>query len=67
MDREDIKMLVNKWWEIYLDESLDYNNNNNNSISKDAAAEEHVKLGPFISALSDKGNIDHQLKAPSAA
>ncbi|KAM0062638.1 putative inositol 3-alpha-galactosyltransferase [Helianthus debilis subsp. tardiflorus] len=24
MDREDIKMLVNMWWEIYNDETLDY-------------------------------------------
>ncbi|XP_023762669.1 galactinol synthase 2 [Lactuca sativa] len=24
MDREDIKMLVSKWWDIYNDESLDY-------------------------------------------
>ncbi|KAL6990156.1 glycogenin [Sarracenia purpurea var. burkii] len=26
MQREDIKMLVERWWEIYSDESLDYNN-----------------------------------------
>lgn len=26
MDREDIKMLVKKWWEIYEDSSLDYKN-----------------------------------------
>lgn len=25
MEREDIKMLVNKWWDIYNDESLDFN------------------------------------------
>ncbi|XP_051144072.1 galactinol synthase 1-like [Andrographis paniculata] len=24
MDREDIKMLVKKWWDVYNDESLDY-------------------------------------------
>lgn len=24
MDREDIKKLVAKWWEIYNDESLDF-------------------------------------------
>ena len=24
MDREDIKVLVAKWWEIYNDESLDF-------------------------------------------
>ncbi|CBI39635.3 hypothetical protein VitviT2T_020803 [Vitis vinifera] len=26
MEREDIKMLVKKWWDIYNDESLDYGN-----------------------------------------
>ncbi|KAL4305515.1 hypothetical protein S245_054920 [Arachis hypogaea] len=26
MERKDIKMLVKKWWEIYEDEKLDYNN-----------------------------------------
>lgn len=25
MDREDIKMLVAKWWDIYNDDSLDFN------------------------------------------
>ncbi|XP_014498752.1 galactinol synthase 2-like [Vigna radiata var. radiata] len=25
MQREDIKMLVKKWWDIYEDETLDYN------------------------------------------
>lgn len=25
MDREDIKMLVKKWWDVYDDESLDFN------------------------------------------
>jgi inositol 3-alpha-galactosyltransferase len=24
MQREDIKMLVKKWWDVYEDESLDY-------------------------------------------
>lgn len=24
MDRDDIKMLVSKWWDIFNDESLDY-------------------------------------------
>ena len=26
MQREDIKNLVKKWWDIYEDESLDYKN-----------------------------------------
>lgn len=24
MDRKDIKMLVDKWWDVYNDESLDF-------------------------------------------
>ena len=28
MQREDIKMLVKKWWDIYNDKSLDYKNPN---------------------------------------
>ena len=28
MDREEIKMLVKKWWEIYNDESVDYKGTN---------------------------------------
>ena len=24
MDREDIKMLVNKWWDVFNDESLNF-------------------------------------------
>lgn len=24
MDREDVKMLIRKWWDIYNDESLDF-------------------------------------------
>ena len=26
MDREDIKLLVKRWWDIYKDESWDYKN-----------------------------------------
>ena len=26
MQREDIKILIKKWWDIYEDESLDYKN-----------------------------------------
>ncbi|XP_076940720.1 galactinol synthase 2-like [Bidens hawaiensis] len=33
MQREDIKMLVKKWWDIYNDKSLDYNNINNNMVA----------------------------------
>ena len=40
MDREDIKMLVKKWWDVYEDPSLDHN-----------SAEAAVSLKPFREAL----------------
>ncbi|PRQ39532.1 putative inositol 3-alpha-galactosyltransferase [Rosa chinensis] len=64
MEREDIKMLVKKWWDIYEDPSLDYNYNDDVIVK--AENERTVKLGPFIAALADAG-VDHQKSAPSAA
>lgn len=61
MEREDIKMLVKKWWDIYDDTSLDYKND-----GRVVKAEEHVKLPPFNSALSGTDD-DDQRSVPSAA
>jgi inositol 3-alpha-galactosyltransferase len=58
MDREDIQVLVKKWWEIYEDESLDYKN-----ITVPVDQE---KLGALIAALTDDGVINHR-NLPSAA
>ncbi|CAK7340482.1 unnamed protein product [Dovyalis caffra] len=58
MDREDIKMLVQKWWDIYDDESLDYNNN--------VVAAAGGEMQPFLAALSEAGVL-HYVTAPSAA
>ncbi|KAK8511332.1 hypothetical protein V6N13_013749 [Hibiscus sabdariffa] len=58
MEREDIKMLVKKWWEIYEDESLDF---------KGSAIDEPRKLNSFISALDEDDAVNNQRKAPSAA
>lgn len=58
MDREDIKMLVKKWRDIYEDESLDYKNS--------VPALDHEKLVPLIATLSDDGKARH-INAPSAA
>lgn len=52
MQREDIKMLVKKWCEIYEDETLDYENVVNVEGIKDA--------------LTEAGGI-HYVPAPSAA
>ncbi|XP_028100797.1 galactinol synthase 2-like [Camellia sinensis] len=51
MDREDIKMLVKKWWDIYNDESLDYKTN--------------ILLIEGV-ALSET-SVGHYMPAPSAA
>ncbi|CAJ2631760.1 unnamed protein product [Trifolium pratense] len=52
MDREDIKMLVKKWKEIYEDETLDYNNN--------------VRVERFTAALLEAGGIKSVI-SPNAA
>lgn len=59
MQREDIKMLVNKWWEIYEDESFDYKN-------RRVMPAEPMNLEPFIAALSEVGQVEY-VAAPSAA
>ncbi|CAA0299800.1 unnamed protein product [Arabidopsis thaliana] len=61
MDREDIKMLVKKWWDIYNDESLDYKN----VVIGDSHKKQQT-LQQFIEALSEAGALQY-VKAPSAA
>ncbi|KAG7588472.1 Nucleotide-diphospho-sugar transferase [Arabidopsis suecica] len=61
MDREDIKMLVKKWWDIYNDESLDYKN----VVIGDGHKKQQT-LQQFIEALSEAGVLQY-VKAPSAA
>lgn len=60
MQREDIKMLVKKWWDIYNDESLDYKK------PVEAANAEAVKMQPFLAALSEVDAVQY-VTAPSAA
>ncbi|KAL9233459.1 hypothetical protein vseg_008458 [Gypsophila vaccaria] len=54
MEREDIKMLVKKWWDIYEDETLDYNK------------PEEARLQVIKGALSQSTNT-YSMLAPSAA
>jgi inositol 3-alpha-galactosyltransferase len=61
MQREDIKMLVEKWWGIYNDESLDYM-----KFVADGIDAEPVNLQSFIAALSEAGAVQY-VTAPSAA
>ncbi|WOL10249.1 galactinol synthase 1-like [Canna indica] len=60
MDREDIKILVKKWWDVYNDESLDYK-----GPSPTTPAAEEVKP-PLLTALSEARPVKY-VKAPSAA
>lgn len=53
MERDDIKMLVKKWWDIYSDESLDYK-------------PEDTKVTLLKGALTEPGKALLKL-APSAA
>ncbi|KAG7551680.1 Nucleotide-diphospho-sugar transferase [Arabidopsis thaliana x Arabidopsis arenosa] len=59
MDRDDIQMLVKKWWEIYEDSSLDYKN----------FVETESKLNPVTATLASKESVGDALTslAPSAA
>ncbi|CAN6845296.1 unnamed protein product [Brassica oleracea] len=62
MGREDIEMLVNKWWDIYNDDSLDYKK----SVGDLVEESDVVNLKPFISALTEAGPVKY-VTAPSAA
>ncbi|KAK1318277.1 Galactinol synthase 1 [Acorus calamus] len=61
MEREDIKMLVKKWWDVYNDESLDYKGP---VVGADEEAERLKQ--PLLAALSEAGTV-HFITAPSAA
>lgn len=70
MKREDIVMLVNKWWDIYNDESLDYEQKTTTTtpiIDYDVDDDSHAKLGPFVNALANAGICQKTAAAPSAA
>lgn len=58
MQREDIKMLVRKWWEIYDDESLNFKK------SAEAGA-----LQPLIATALNEAtaHVAKYVAAPSAA
>ncbi|CAL0302337.1 unnamed protein product [Lupinus luteus] len=53
MEREDIKMVVKKWWDIYEDETLDY--------------EDPLSLECFKVTLKDNVGVIKFVPAPSAA
>ncbi|CAL9781966.1 unnamed protein product [Musa acuminata subsp. burmannicoides] len=66
MDREDIKILVKRWWVVYNDTSLDYKGAAaTEGVVVPAAAEEERKQ-PLLAVLSEAGAIKY-VTAPSAA
>ncbi|KAL9310164.1 Galactinol synthase 7 [Arabidopsis thaliana] len=60
MDREDVKMLIKKWWDIYNDESLDFK-------PKSPADLEATVLESTIIASVTKAPLSYSPAAPSAA
>ncbi|XP_010475767.1 PREDICTED: galactinol synthase 3-like [Camelina sativa] len=66
MEREDIKMLVEKWWDIYNDESLDYKNVNVHSGQKEDVQKKQQSITQFFTDLCEAAVL-HCAKAPSAA
>lgn len=63
MDREDIKSLVKRWWDIYQDESLDSDKIIRDSNNPYPGPKYTDELGGFVASLSDAP----QRNAPSAA
>lgn len=61
MQREDIKMLVRKWWDIYNDKSLDYKP----TAGADGEAEP-VNVQTLSVPFSETGSIQH-VTVPLAA
>ena len=61
MDREDIRILVRNWWDIYNDESLDFK-----GLAADADELEAAAKKPLRAALAEAGTVKY-VAAPSAA
>lgn len=61
MQREDIKMLVSKWWDIYNDESLDFKGD------EESVPEEETLSRPSIMASMDEPGLISYIPASSAA
>ncbi|KAL0371573.1 UNVERIFIED_CONTAM: Galactinol synthase 1 [Sesamum angustifolium] len=65
MQREDIKMLVKKWWDVYNDDTLDYKK----PVVHNDGALESGALQPLIAAAMTEANAPavKYVAAPSAA
>nr|ADW78840.1 galactinol synthase [Solanum commersonii]ADW78841.1 galactinol synthase [Solanum commersonii] len=68
MEREDIKLLVKKWWDICNDESLDYKRPvGMNQVNVIGAAGAVNQLQPLIAAAMSQAGAVKYVTAPSAA
>ncbi|KAJ6848463.1 putative galactinol synthase 1 [Iris pallida] len=64
MQREDIKMLVKKWWDVYNDETLDYKAPADVDVGY--AVMDVVDRRPLSEAMAEAGAVKY-VAAPSAA
>ncbi|XP_048420369.1 galactinol synthase 2-like [Pyrus x bretschneideri] len=64
MEREDVKMLVNKWEEIYSDDSLDYKETLTSAELEKGT--DQVNVNPSEAAFSETGAVEF-ISGPSAA
>ncbi|KAF6175475.1 hypothetical protein GIB67_021965 [Kingdonia uniflora] len=64
MDREDVKMLVMKWWDIYDDESLDYKALSVKDRNRSRVADQAVNLEALLDKYwkSGSGSISYNLQ-----
>lgn len=63
MQREDIQFLVQKWWDIYNDESLDYKNTINATVEDE---QKEMSLQQFLAALKEAGDVRFVTAPPAA-
>ncbi|XVF57628.1 hypothetical protein PTKIN_Ptkin06aG0220600 [Pterospermum kingtungense] len=67
MDREDIKMLVEKWKDIYNDKPFDHKNVGASGQAEAVKDEQTAGLQPTIFAALSEAGVVHHVGAPSAA
>ena len=53
MEREDIKMLVQKWWDIYSDPSLDHHLGSGDTILDPISKEDRIKLNDLQQVVAN--------------
>ena len=72
MEREDIKTLVQKWWDIYSDPSLDHHLGSGDTIPDPISKEDRIKSDDLQQAVANsfhaaKSTTNNLMPAPPAA